>query len=56
MTEIHSMTIAQLSTQLQEKRISAEELTRAFLDRSKILDEELNIWVTLDPEIALAKD
>ena len=55
MTEIHSMTIAQLSTQLQEKRISAEELTRAFLDRSKILDEKLNIWVTLDPEIAIAQ-
>ena len=55
MTEIHSMTISQLSTQLREKHISAEELTRQFLDRSQVLNEKLNIWVTLDPEIAIAQ-
>ena len=55
MKEIHSMTISQLSTQLLEKHISAEELTREFLDRSRTLNEKLNIWVTLDPEIAIAQ-
>ena len=55
MTEIHSMTISQLSTQLRENHISAEELTRQFLDRSQVLNEKLNIWVTLDPEIAIAQ-
>ena len=52
MKEIHSMTISQLSTQLHEKHISAEELTREFLDRSRTLNAVSYTHLTL-PTILL---
>lgn len=52
--DIHKQTIASLSDALHSKRISARELTTHFLDRIRQFDDELNAFVTLTEEQALA--
>jgi aspartyl-tRNA(Asn)/glutamyl-tRNA(Gln) amidotransferase subunit A len=46
-------TIAELSKDLHEKKISSVELTQEFLDRIKRLDGNLNSFITVTPEEAL---
>jgi aspartyl-tRNA(Asn)/glutamyl-tRNA(Gln) amidotransferase subunit A len=46
-------TIAELSQLLQAKRISSEELTRAYIERCESFAGELNCFITLTPELAL---
>jgi aspartyl-tRNA(Asn)/glutamyl-tRNA(Gln) amidotransferase subunit A len=46
-------TIAELSKDLHEKKISCVELTQEFLDRIKRLDGNLNSFITVTPEEAL---
>jgi aspartyl-tRNA(Asn)/glutamyl-tRNA(Gln) amidotransferase subunit A len=46
-------TIAELSKDLHEKKISSIELTQEFLDRIKRFDGNLNSFITVTPEEAL---
>ena len=44
---MHTKTIAELSKDLHEKKISSVELTKHFLERIKTHDEKLNSFVTV---------
>ncbi len=52
---MHNMTLAELSAALQAKDFSSTELTQHFLKRIKTLDKELNSFITLTEETALAQ-
>ena len=47
--------IAKLSRQLADKDISSVELTQDYLARIKQLDGELNSYITVTEELALAQ-
>ena len=51
---MHTQTVAQLSRALQNREISSTELTSAFLQRIARLDGQLNSFITVDEESALA--
>ena len=51
---MHTQTIAELLQGLRDKRFSSEELTRHFLGRIQALDGQLNSFITVCPEQALA--
>lgn len=51
---MHHKTIAELSKELAEKKISSVELTQHYLARIRQLDEKLNSFVTITEEQALA--
>jgi aspartyl-tRNA(Asn)/glutamyl-tRNA(Gln) amidotransferase subunit A len=48
-------TISELSQDLQSKKISSVELTQQFLDRIQKFDGDLNSFITVTPETALAE-
>ena len=50
---MHSNTLKELADGLASKAFSSEELTRHYLERIKILDGELNSFITVTPELAL---
>lgn len=50
---MHHKTIAELSKELAEKKVSSVELTKHFLDRINRLDDKLNSFVTVTEEHAL---
>lgn len=50
---MHQSTLAQLSTALESKEISSEELTRLYLDRCKQYNESLNCFITINEDAAL---
>ncbi|MGV6826461.1 MAG: Asp-tRNA(Asn)/Glu-tRNA(Gln) amidotransferase subunit GatA [bacterium] len=52
---MHQMTIAQMRAGLQAGDFSSEELTRHFLQRIESLDGELNSFITVTPEAAIAQ-
>ncbi|MDZ7924578.1 MAG: Asp-tRNA(Asn)/Glu-tRNA(Gln) amidotransferase subunit GatA [Marinagarivorans sp.] len=52
---MHNHTLAQLVKQLQNKTVSSVELTQHFLDRIKQYDGELNSFITVTAEQALAQ-
>lgn len=54
MTELHHQTLAELATGLRARRFSSVELTRHFLERIERLNPELNAFVTVTGEQALA--
>ena len=51
---MHDRTVAQLMAGLRDKSFSSAELTRCFLDRIGALDEQLNSFISVDEEAALA--
>ncbi len=51
---LHS-TLAQLASALEQKQISSEELTNQYLERCKQLNDELNCFITITEEQALAQ-
>ena len=51
---MHTRTLAQLAADLRARRVSATELTRHFLDRIERFDPELNAFITVTAEQALA--
>jgi len=53
-TELTAMTAAQLATSLQSGEISAREVTQAHLDRIASVDPQLNAYLHVDAEGALA--
>ena len=52
---MHSKTIAQLAQGLRDKTFSSEELTQSYLDRIEKLDPQLNSFITVAAEHALAQ-
>ena len=55
MSELYARTIAELSEELRARRVSSVELTRLFLARSEQYQGELNAFITLSTEAALAE-
>mgnify|MGYP001356276834 CR=1 FL=1 len=51
----HTLTIAQLTDQLANKKLSSREATQACLERIDDVDHRLNAFINLDPEQALAQ-
>lgn len=51
---MHTKTIAQLAQGLQKGEFSSEELTRVYLDRIEKFDTQVNAYVTVTAEQALA--
>jgi aspartyl-tRNA(Asn)/glutamyl-tRNA(Gln) amidotransferase subunit A len=54
MTKFHTMTVANLAAGLRKREFSSVEITSAFLDRVATLDKQLNSFITVTPEQALA--
>jgi aspartyl-tRNA(Asn)/glutamyl-tRNA(Gln) amidotransferase subunit A len=52
---MHQSTLAQLSTALESKQISSEELTRLYLDRIKSFNDSLNCFITINEDDAIEK-
>lgn len=48
-----NMSLKQLSTLLESKKISSVELTREFLKRVEILNQEYNAFITVNEEMSL---
>lgn len=51
---MHELTVAELSAGLRDKRFTSVELTNAYLDRIDALDGEINAFVTVDRQAAIA--
>jgi aspartyl-tRNA(Asn)/glutamyl-tRNA(Gln) amidotransferase subunit A len=52
---MHKQTIAELITDLDNKKISSEELTQHYLDRINTLDKNFNSFITVCDDSALAQ-
>lgn len=52
---MHSKTLAELSQALEAKQISSEELTNLFLQRIENYNNQLNCFISIDSERALAQ-
>ena len=52
---MHEATIAQLAQELKSRKISSQELTKHFLERISRLDEDLNAFITITQNDALAQ-
>ncbi len=50
---MHNKTITELSAGLEAGEFSSVELTQTYLDRIKLLDKQLNSFITMTPELAL---
>ena len=51
----HTNTLAELSALLQSGKVSSVELTQSFIDRIKQLDPQLNSFITMTEQQALAQ-
>ena len=51
---MHTRTLAQLADDLATKRVSSVELTQHHLERIEALGDELNAFITVTPDQALA--
>jgi aspartyl-tRNA(Asn)/glutamyl-tRNA(Gln) amidotransferase subunit A len=54
-TDLHDLTIAQAARLIQQRRLSPVELTQAYLDRIQTFDPQLNAYLTVTAEQALAQ-
>ena len=52
---MHHLTLAEIARALTDKQFSAEELTRSLLDRIGQLDPQLNSFITVTEEQAIAQ-
>ena len=52
---MHQLTLAEIARGLADKKFSAEELTRILLARIAQLDPQLNSFITVTPEHAIAQ-
>ena len=52
---MHDLTLAQTIEQLKSKQVSSAELTRYYLDRIKNVDTQLNSFITVTEERAIAQ-
>ena len=55
MTDLHRLSIRELSEGLSQKKFSSRELTQHYLDRIAKLDTKIQSYVTVTPEQALAE-
>jgi aspartyl-tRNA(Asn)/glutamyl-tRNA(Gln) amidotransferase subunit A len=53
--DMHQLTLAEIARALSAKRFSAEELTHSLLDRIQQLDPQLNSFITVTEEHAIAQ-
>jgi len=51
--ELTSLTIHQAAEYIKNKKLSPVELTRAYLDRIEQLNDRLNAFITITPELAI---
>jgi aspartyl-tRNA(Asn)/glutamyl-tRNA(Gln) amidotransferase subunit A len=54
MSELHDKSVAELSAALQARQVSSVEVTRAFLDRIERHQAELNAFISITAEAAMA--
>ena len=54
-TDLHYLTLTELARRLHEREISPVEVTQAMLDRIENVDRNLESYVTVLPESALAR-
>ncbi len=52
---LHAFTVGQLADLLQRRRVSAAEVTRAYLERIDRLDGQFHAYLTVDREVAEAQ-
>jgi aspartyl-tRNA(Asn)/glutamyl-tRNA(Gln) amidotransferase subunit A len=50
----HLLSIRELSELLQTRQVTSVELTRYFLDRIQRMDEQINSFISVTPELALS--
>lgn len=55
MSNLHQLSIRELSQGLQQGQFSSVELTQHYLKRIDVLDSKINSFVTVTPELALAE-
>lgn len=53
MKDLFFLSIPELHAKLEKKDISCLELTEQFLERARIVDQQLHAFITLTPELAL---
>ena len=51
--DLHKLSIQQAHELLLSRKISSEELTRAYLERIKRLDSQIKSYVTVSEDLAL---
>ena len=51
--ELHELSIQETHELLSSRKISSEELTRAYLERIQRLDPQIRSYVTVSEEVAL---
>ncbi|MDR3538317.1 MAG: amidase [Acetobacteraceae bacterium] len=54
-TDLHHLTIAEAARLIERQQLSPVELTQAFLDRIAALDPQLNAYLLVTAELALAQ-
>ncbi|HVH78742.1 MAG TPA: amidase [Stellaceae bacterium] len=54
MTDLHWMTLAEAAEAIASRKLSPVELTKALLDRIDRLDPNLNVFIRLDADAAMA--
>ncbi|MFN9154182.1 MAG: Asp-tRNA(Asn)/Glu-tRNA(Gln) amidotransferase GatCAB subunit A, partial [bacterium] len=54
MSELHTLSLAEASTLIRERKLSPVEYTRALVERTERHDGALNAFLRFTPEIALA--
>ncbi len=55
MPELHLLTIAEAAKLIQARELSPVELTQAYLNRIEALDDQINAFITLAADVALAQ-
>ncbi|WP_151778238.1 Asp-tRNA(Asn)/Glu-tRNA(Gln) amidotransferase subunit GatA [Acinetobacter brisouii] len=55
MTDLHRLSIRELSEGLQSRQFSSRELTQHYLKRIEKIDAQVKSYVTVTPELALAQ-
>ncbi len=51
--DLHDLSIQQVHEYLSSRKVSSEELTRAYLERVQRLDPQIKSYVTVSEELAL---
>ncbi len=52
---LHQLTLAEIARALADKQFSAEELTRTLLGRIRQLDPQLNSFISITDDLAIAQ-
>ena len=53
MPDLHTLTVGETASRIQEGTLTAVDLATSLLERSRQLEPELRLWVTLDDEAVL---